>query len=202
MKLIKPLLVFVIMCVPVLASAQGQPGRGSPAPGGFQDRAGRVTWGFAIGLGGMHDGGSTVTNCLNCDFKPLALELDGHIGGMLSPRFGLMFEAQINAQTVHSSVFGDDAILSQSAAMIAGQFWLLPQLWIKGGLGIADLQIDDSFVTEDFGSGGVLMGAIGVELLSARNLALELQARVIQGTYNSLEDNVTSGTIGFGVNWY
>jgi hypothetical protein len=202
MKLIKPLLVFAIMCVPVLASAQGYQGRGSPVRGGFQDRAGRMTLGFAIGLGGMHDDGSTITSCVNCDFKPLAFEADGHIGGMLSPRFGLMFEAQVNLQTVHSSFFGDDAILSQGAAMIAGQFWLLPQLWIKAGLGIANLQIDDSFVTEDFGSGGVLMGAIGVELLSARNLALELQARVIQGTYNSLEDNVTSGTIGFGVNWY
>lgn len=206
MKPIKSLLVLAILCAPALASAQGYYyGRGAPRssiPGGFHDRTGRLTWGFAVGLGGMSDGGSAITSCSNCNFRPLALEADAHLGGMLSPRFALMFEAQVNGQTVQKNGFDGDTIVTQGAAMIAAQFWLLPQLWIKGGLGLANLQVDDAFFTEDFGTGGALMGAIGVELLSARNFALELQGRVIEGTYNSLDDHVTSGTIGFGINWY
>jgi len=184
MKPMKSLLVLAILCAPALASAQGY-GRG-----------------FGVGLGGMHDGGSAITSCVNCDIKPLALELDAHIGGMLGPRFALMFEAQFNGQTVQSDFRNGDTILSQGAAMVAGQFWILPQLWVKGGIGLANLQVDDAFFTEDFGTGGALMGAIGVELLSARNFAFELQGRLIEGAYNSLDDNVTSGTIGIGINWY
>jgi hypothetical protein len=86
--------------------------------------------------------------------------------------------------------------------MLAGQFWLLPQLWIKGGLGFAHLEVDDQFFTEDFGTGVALMGAAGIELFSAPNFALELQGRLIEGSYHSLDDNVTSGTIGIGINWY
>lgn len=150
----------------------------------------------------MHDGGSAITSCLNCDFSPLTLEGDFHIGGMLSPRFALLFELQGNIQTVHSDVLDGDTVLSQGAAMVAAQFWVLPQLWIKGGLGFSHLQIDDEFFTEDFGNGGAAMGAIGIELLSARNFALDLQGRLIQARYNSLDDTITSGTVGIGISWY
>lgn len=207
MKPIKSLLVLAILCAPALAAAQGYYGPGgraprSSVPGGFHDRTGRLTWGIAVGLGGMHDGGSAITSCTNCNFKPLAFEGDFHLGGMLSPRFGLMFEGQVNGQTVQPDLRNGDTFVTQAAAMIAAQFWVIPQLWIKGGLGLANLRVDDAFFTEDFGTGGAIMGAVGVELLSARNFALELQGRVIEGTYNSLNDNVTSGTIGFGINWY
>jgi hypothetical protein len=206
MKPIKSLLVLAIVCVPALAAAQGYyGGYGRPrsaVPGGFHDRTGRLTWGFAVGLGGMHDGGSTITTCVNCDFKPLAFEGDFHLGGMLTPRFGLMFEGQVNGQTIQADRFNGDTFLTQGAAMIAAQFWIIPQLWVKGGLGLASLRVDDGVFVDDFGTGGAIMGAVGVELLSARNFALELQGRVIEGTYNSLNDNITSGTIGFGINWY
>ena len=46
------------------------------------------------------------------------------------------------------------------------------------------------------------MGAVGFELLSARNFAVDLQGRLIQGSYNGLDDSVTSGTVGVGINWY
>ncbi|HEU4731818.1 MAG TPA: hypothetical protein VFT22_28180 [Kofleriaceae bacterium] len=205
MKPIKSLLVLAIVCVPMLASAQGyyrRGGPGEPIPGGFHNRAGRLTFGFGVGLGGMGDNGSAITSCDNCNYNPIALEADVHIGGMLTPRFALMFEAQVNGQTIHSDRFDGDTTLTQGAAMIAAQFWLMPVLWIKGGLGFANLQVDDTFVTQDLGTGGALMGALGVELLSARNFALELQGRIIEGTYNSGDDHVTSGTIGLGINWY
>lgn len=204
MKPIKSLLVLAIVCAPVLASAQGYYGRG-PEPtlaGGFHNRVGHLTFGFAVGLGGMGDNGSAITGCDNCNYNPAAFEVDGHVGAVLTPRFALMLELQANGQVIHSDVIDGSTTLTQGAAMIAGQVWLLPVLWLKGGLGFSSLQTDNSFITEDLGNGIAVMGAIGVELLSARRFALELQGRLIEGTYNSGDDHVTSGTIGFGINWY
>jgi hypothetical protein len=210
MKPIKSLLVLAIILAPGLAAAQGYYGGGggggyynqpTTIPGGFHDRTGRLAWGFSIGLGGMHDDGSGITNCDNCANAP-AVEVDGHIGGMLGPRFALLFEGQVNARTVHSDVLNGDTVLSQSTAMIAAQYWLTPQLWLKGGLGLAGLQADNSYVTYDYGTGGAIMGAIGFELMSTRMFAIDLQGRLIEGAYNSGNDHVTAGNIGLGFNWY
>jgi hypothetical protein len=207
MKPIKSLLVLAIMLAPGLVAAQGyyggpgyynQPNR---IPGGFHDRTGRLTFGASFGLGGMHDDGSGITNCDNCA-NAAAFELDGHIGGMISPRFALLFEGQVNGRTVHSDVYNGDTLLSQSTEMVAGQFWITPQLWIKAGLGLAQLQADSTYVTYDYGTGGALMGAVGFELLSARFFAVDLQGRLIEGAYNSGNDHVTAANVGIGINWY
>ena len=123
------------------------------------------------------------------------------IGGFLTPRFALMAEGQINAQTV-SSDFYDDTVLSMNTLMIAGQYWVTPQFWIKGGIGVSQLFADNAYEVWDFGTGGAIMGAAGFELFSARNFAIDLQGRIIQGSFNSLNDHVTSGTVGVGINWY
>lgn len=204
MKPIKSLLVLAILFAPALASAQRYyRGNSSPmAPGGFHNRTNRLTFGVGLGVGFMHDGGSAITSCFNCDVEPWAVEADFHIGGMLTPRFALMFEAQGNLQTIQANDFDEDTVLTQGAGLFAAQFWVLPQFWIKGGIGFAHLQVDDTYFVDDFGSGGALLLAGGVELFSARNFAFELQGRLLQTSYNSLDDNITSGTIGIGVNWY
>lgn len=205
MKTIKSLFILGIVAMPALASAQGYYGGGGyaqPAAGGFHNRTGRLAWGVGLELGGMHDDGSAITSCSNCDYNPLTLELDAHIGGMLGPRFALMAEFQVNGQTIHSSFVNGDTTLTQGAVMLAGQFWILPQLWIKGGIGFSHLQTDDAYFTQDLGSGGAIMGAAGFEVFSARNMAVDLEARIIEGTYNSGDDHLTSGTIGVGISWY
>ena len=213
MKPIKSLLVFAFLLAPGVAAAQGYYGGSGPGyysqppapalPGGFHNRMGRLAVGGSIGLGGMHDSGSNVTNCTNCDYNPIAVELDGHIGGFLTPRFALMAEGQINAQTVQSDLY-DDTTLSMNALMIAGQYWVTPQLWIKGGLGFANLQVEDTFygpVTRPE-NGTALMGAIGYELLSARHLSIDLQGRLLNGAYKGIDDHITAASIGIGINWF
>lgn len=206
MKPIKSLLVLAVLLAPGLAGAQGYygggGGYGAPLPGGFHNRMGRLMSGVSLGVGGMHDDGSGITNCGNCDYNPLAVELDGHIGGMISPRFALMAELQFNGQTVHSDVINGDTILSQSALMLAGQFWITPQLWVKGGLGFAHLDAQDAYTQYDFGGGSAIMGAVGFEILSARFFAVDLQGRLIEGSYHGFDDHITSGTVGLGLNWY
>jgi hypothetical protein len=205
MKPIKSLLVLAVMLAPGIAGAQGYYGGGyaAPLPGGFHNRVGRLMSGVSVGLGGMHDGGSGITQCdQSCDYNPLAVEVDGHLGGMINARFALMAEVQVNAQTVHSDALNGDTVLSQGALMLAGQFWVTPQLWVKGGIGFAHLDAQDDYTQYDFGGGGAIMGGVGYEVLSARFFAVDLQARLIEGSYHGLDDHITSGTIGVGLNWY
>jgi hypothetical protein len=200
------------------AAAAAQPGYGPPpppppggyysqpttVPGGFHDRAGRMAIGFSFGLGGMNIGDDDVT-CGNCDYDPIAGEFDFHIGGMLSPRFALLFEVQGNAQTVEENLYGATSLV-QATAMVAGQYWLTPQLWIKGGIGGASLSYsyDDGYESqsENIDEGMALMGGVGYELLSARTFSIDLQGRLVSGSYDSFEQNVTAGTIGVGFNWF
>ena len=207
MKPIKSILVLaIILGATGVAGAQGYYGGGygpPPLPGGFHNRMGRLAWGFSVGIGGMHDNGSGITACDNCDYNPVAFEGDFHLGGFITPRLALLGEFQVNAQTVHSDAIDGDTILNQGAIMLAAQYWLTPQLWVKGGLGFADLQASDSVGDNwDFGGGVAIMGAVGFELLSSRRFALDLQGRIIEGEYNSSEDHITSGTVGLGFNWY
>ncbi len=208
MKPIKLLFAFAVLLVPGLASAQYYGGGGGGyyqqpqgAPGGFHQRTGRLAYGIGIGVGGMHDNGSTI-QCDNCATSP-ALELDGHIGGMLSPRFALLFEAQSNLRTIHSDAYNGDTILSNNAGMIAAQYWLTPQLWIKGGLGLANLQVNDpGYATYTSGTGGAIMGAVGLELASMRYFAVDLQGRIIEANYGGDIGSVTAANVGIGFNWY
>jgi hypothetical protein len=207
MKPIKLLFVFAVLFIPSIAGAQYYGGGGgyyqqpNRVPGGFHQRTGRLALSIGLGLGGMHNNGSTIQGD-NCATSA-ALEVDGHIGGMLSPRFGLLFEAQSNFRTIHSDAYNGDTVLSNNAGMIAGQFWLTPQLWIKGGLGLANLQVNDQgYASYTSGTGGAIMGAVGFEVASMRFFSVDLQGRVIEANYGGDIGSVTAANVGIGFNWY
>lgn len=211
-------LVFgAVLLVPTLASAQGYygppPGGGGyyggpppVAPGGFWAREGRLALGFSIGLGGMSSNAYGDITCSNCDYNPIAVEIDGHVGGMLSSRFALLLELQGNIQTVNDNGQGGTVTLSQGVVMAAGQFWLTPKLWLKGGVGVAHLSYDynDAYGSQSqpIDNGGAIMGAAGYELYSTPEFAVDLQGRIIDGSYKGINDHITSATVGLGFNWY
>lgn len=218
MKRIHLVAFAAVLAAPAVAAAQ--PGHGRPTsppppqqgyysqapgiPGGFHDRAGRMALGFSFGLGGMTANDESI-GCAGCDYDPIAVEFDFHIGGMLSPRLALLFEVQANVQTVAENAYYVET-LGSGAGMIAAQYWLTPQLWLKGGLGFASLSVsrDDGYVTESSDSveGGAAMGAVGYELLSARTFSIDLQGRLITASYDDIDANITSGTVGVGFNWF
>jgi hypothetical protein len=121
-----------------------------------------------------------------------------------------MGELQANFQTLASDRFtGDTEVLTQAALMLAAQYWLTPQIWIKGGVGFASMQVDRSY----FGDGIVdestipengiaVMGAIGFEILSARRFSVDLQGRLLNGSYDQIGYNLTAASIGIGLNWF
>lgn len=210
MKPIKALLVAsALTLVPAAASAQGYyggPAYSAPAsqlPGGFHNRQGRLIFGGSLGLGGMSDSGGDI-ECASCDYSPLAGQLSGHVGGFITPRMALLGELQFNAQTIGTDGY-DSEVLVQSALMLAAQYWITPQLWVKGGVGFANLRVDHSYygtVAEVPENGFALMGAVGFELLSARNFSVDLQGRLINGSYDSVNNNVTGASVGVGLNWF
>jgi hypothetical protein len=219
MTAMKPILSLVsvvggLALLPALAAAQPSSGRGNPgyysqppaAPGGFHYRHGMPMVGFSLGLGGMKVDENKVT-CPSCDYNPIGVEGDFHIGGMLSDRLGLMLELQGNAQTVDDSYYGSTT-LSQGTAMVAAQYWLTPTIWLKGGLGWAHLayEYDDYYYQDTYSDpvddGAALMAGAGIELYSADNMAIDLQARFITAGYDGINSKVAALTAGVGINWY
>ncbi|MFN0245642.1 MAG: hypothetical protein ACKV2T_01955 [Kofleriaceae bacterium] len=220
MKPSKLLFVLAFMLlVPTAASAQGYRRgggggyyQGQPPsyqlPGGFWNRQGRLTFGGSFGLGGMSDRFGDI-ECMNCDYNPLSAMVEGHIGGFIGPRLALLGEVGVNGQTVSSDLSGDTTTLIQGTLMIAAQFWITPQLWIKGGIGFANLRLERSYYGDGIvdessipENGMALMAAVGYELLSSRHFAIELTGRLVNGAYKGIDNTVTGGTIGVGVNWY
>ena len=51
-------------------------------------------------------------------------------------------------------------------------------------------------------AGMALMGGIGFELLSAQRFSVDLQGRVLAGTYDKVDQQVTAASVGVGVNWF
>lgn len=173
-------------------------------PGGFWDRRG-LSLGVGVGLGGMKSDDGGPIACVNCDYNPASVGLDFHIGGMIDPRVALLFEYWGTFQTTEVGAYGTE-VLGQNLSMAALQYWVTPQLWIKGGLGVAILTqtFDDGYVLyeESRASGIGAMGAIGYELLSARHFAIDLQLRVGTGSYEGIGERINAGTIGVGFNWF
>lgn len=211
MKLNALVLLGLAVVVPTLApsEASAQPGGGyysqpppnSTLPGGFHNRQGRLTFGFSVGVGGMHDDFGDI-ECDGCE--ALSGQVSGHIGGFVAPRVALMFEAQANIQQVSQGFFvEDDVFLTQAAALVAAQIWVAPQLWVKGGLGLASLQLSDNAGNESQPENGTaVMGAIGYEVFSSRYMAVDIEGRLINGAYEGIDNNITAGSVGLGISWY
>lgn len=213
MKPIKSLLVLALVLPLAPTDAFGQPGGyysqpppNSQLPGGFHNRTGRLIFGFNLGLGSMEDNGGDI-ECSNC--SALAGQAAGHIGGFVGPRLALMGELHGNVQTLSDDAFEGTSQLVQSALMVAAQYWVTPQLWIKGGIGFANLQVDYSYYGDGIidassqpENGLAIMGAVGFELFSARYFSVDVQGRLVNGSYDSIDYQVTGGSIGVGVNWF
>ncbi|HKE14748.1 MAG TPA: hypothetical protein VKB80_07785 [Kofleriaceae bacterium] len=191
------------------SSAGAQPG--APPPPGYggggygyygppPDAARRgLTLGVGLGLGLM-DSDSNLTDCFGCgDDQPLALALDAHLGVMLSPHLALLGEVFWQGQGVDGDTFD---WIGQTMLMGAIQFWLTPQLWIKGGLGVASLTLHYEDFDDELDTGVAVMGAAGFELLSSPWFSIDIQGRLASGSYDGIDDHVNVGTVGLGFNWY
>ncbi len=163
------------------------------------------TIGFGFGLGAM-DSANDLFRCAGCGKGDgiAAGSVDFHIGGMLTPRLALLLEVWGTGGVLDNA---GDVLLSQMMAMGAAQYWVSPKLWIKGGIGAAELRIDRdaSTYSEDLDNGLGIMAAVGYELLARRGFVMDFQFRVGAGFYDDLGadgDEVSAASFGLGFNWY
>ena len=169
----------------------------------YTERRG-FTVGLSFGVGGMGTETGAI-DCFDCEGDPLAGGVTAHIGYMISPRLSLLLEwsgSFKNLDAVGAEMF------IQSQGLIGAQYWLTPKLWLKGGLGAsyASVSYDDGWAQQDVGvaEGGALAAAIGYEILSGPRFAIDLQARLGVGLYESFNyrDQIESGHIGVGFSWF
>jgi len=122
---------------------------------------------------------------------------------MINPRLALMGEIWGTGQSVEAS--GSTTLL-QTMVLGVAKYWVTPQLWLKGGLGVANLSysIDTGrdVVSDDVDAGGAIMGGIGYDIMSSRRFALDVQLKGGAGTYDGINEQVSSGMLNLGFTWF
>lgn len=153
--------------------------------------------GFGINFGEISCAGT------GCDDVTEAVGIDIHLGSMISPRTGLGFDLWAMTHTE------DNLTITHAIATLGVQYWLLPRLWVKGGLGVAqaawkyDGPINLENQTEYVPA---IMGAVGYEILVGRSFALDVQLRGGTGFYGDADNGTDVQTsnvgIGAGFTWF
>jgi hypothetical protein len=190
-------LAAMMTALPSLAAAQGYgppPRPAGPVSNGPQADAegfwprGGLYGGIGVGLGAI---------TFDCDFCAEAsnegFAFHGDLGWRVTPRIGVFADVYTIFATGFEIVsdFGvDDAVLGNTVVTFGGQAWVLPQVWIKGGIGAAG----ETFYTEleefEGDEGPAFMIAAGYEVMSSPTMSIDLELRAGVGLY----DEETGGT--------
>jgi tetratricopeptide (TPR) repeat protein len=186
----------------LLPGSGGAPVAAGPAAG-VQAAAGggRAGWTFGVGLGL----GSLQAECDTCRDSFEAGGLHGHAGWLWRP--SLSFEVDVWGM-VHSE---GALTVHQTLAVVAARYWVLPRLWLKGGVGVASAGYRWSAALLNFedrteNKPGLMLAA-GYELFERRGMAVDAQLRYGTGLY---EKNVGDAYVvkahslmlGAALNWY
>ncbi len=122
------------------------------------------------------------------------------LGGMIAPDMGLLVDAW-----GMSHRDGDHATFTHAILTGAIRYWLVPRLWLSGGVGVAEASWHYSSDVVDFQSRSdtvpAVMGAIGLELLSSPAFAMNLELRAGSGFFEN-DTRVRNVSLGLGVDWY
>jgi hypothetical protein len=145
---------------------------------------------FGLALGG---GAISASDCPACG-GGIAGEV--HLGGMINPRMAIMADVWGIAHP-----YGDNTL---SNTMLTGalQYWVADQLWLKGGIGVANISLSDP-TGADYGNSESALGLLaagGFEALQSSTFALDVQLRVGYGAYSS--GGASNVAVLVGLNWY
>jgi hypothetical protein len=193
-------IVAAALAMPVTAAAQpghtppGKPATGEPSPGEQPlasplDTHRGLMIGFSLGAGTV-----APTDCQRCDI-PRGMAVDAWVGWFLRPRLALLYDVFV--------VLIADAEEGYSAgnvvASLGAQYWVTPTIWVKGGVGMAELVVA-TYVGEGKTRGpGVTAGA-GLELLRKGRFAIDIEARVSHGDFDG--HGLTNFGVLLGANWH
>lgn len=176
-----------------------------PPPRGVY-RSGLV-YGFSLGIGSF-----SFANC--GDICGAAGMGEFHIGGMIAPRLALEGDFWGGIHAFSDTDFGlGDGTTFNGIYTLALQYWLTDIIWIKGGLGLGNVQISvscdiDTDCNVDDETGFAFMLGAGIEIVQSYNFALDLQLRYGNVVYKAADNggqgdgdtNMFAFMVGF--NWY
>lgn len=156
------------------------------------------TFGIGLGVGHIACEDDEGNDCDGGDIEAGGLSL--RAGTMIGPGAALVGEAW----AMHHDE--DSAELTQTMLTAQVRGWLAPRLWLQGGLGVAR-----TTVNYDLGGGAeltgesdvvpALAGSVGVELVSDRSFALDLELKGGTGLYED-DLRVYNASLGVGLSFY
>ena len=193
--------------VQVAAIAEAQPGRyyaepppPEPPPPYVAPPPVRrgLTLGVDLGIGSM-EADSGPIRCDGCEGDRAAGSLGFWIGAMLDPRWALLFHGSFTGQALDDN--GDETLIN-ATALVALKWWLSRRLWIKGGLGFASLTISGPFGDDLVAEGGAGMLGAGFEVVHAPRFSLDLSLTATSSSYEAIDDTISTGILGVGLNWF
>jgi hypothetical protein len=186
------LTIAVLCAAPRVAAAQATT---EPPP---DPRVG-LFGGFGLHAGNMSCEGE------NCPSFRKGGGLDGHIGWAFTPKIALIGDLYFLGSTE------DNLTITQTFATIGVRAWLVPIIWVQGGLGNAHATFDyDAGILGNFESHtddvpGLVIAA-GLELLRSPRFSLDLEVRAGFGFYGDEGDEAdTTGrntSLGVGFTWF
>ncbi len=169
----------IVLAVVLAVASRAEAQRASPPA------EGALLFGGGVGAGVMspHD-------CAGCA-RAGGLALDVAIGGFLTSRLAVMGDLFSVATEQHGVAF------ASTVATAAVQYWLLPALWLRGGAGMARLQVAGGPGTDSaFG----FSAAVGHAILHDGRFELDLRARFAHGGYEG--HGVSSLALLLAASWY
>jgi hypothetical protein len=135
----------------------------------------------------------------DCDGFVEAGGLQGHAGGMITPRLAILGDVWSMGQR-------DGRLsLNQTIVTAAARWWPTSRIWLSGGIGVArasfsyDADVVDIMDRSDTVPG--YMGAVGLEVISSSTFALDLQLRAGTGVYEE-DSRIRNAAVSVAANWY
>lgn len=158
-----------------------------------REERGGLALGVELGGGHMECEGE------GCDGVTEAGGLSVNAGVLLTPNFGIMVDGWMMAHRE------DRLTLTHGMATIGPQLWIGP-FWVRGGVGVARASFNYDAGPVDVGDKSdtvpAAMAALGIEVISTPDFALDVRLRGGTGFFNDGDTEVRNLSLGLGANWY
>lgn len=197
-RIVAPALALgLALAIPAAAQAQDPY---APAHQPVQNVRSGLIFGFGIGGGELSCEDVSSEGDGPCDGVTEAGSFDVHLGGMLTPRLALMGDLWVMGHTE------DFLTVSQTISTAAVQYWVLPRVWVKAGLGGAHARFSYNGpfvnVTDRSQTVPAAMIGAGIELLAKKSFAMDLQFKAGTGFYKDDDTKAHNASLTLGFNWY
>jgi hypothetical protein len=153
--------------------------------------------GLAIGI--ELGGGHMECQGVGCDGVTESGGASVNLGVMLAPNLAIMADGWMMAHR------DDRLTLTHGIATIGPQLWMGP-FWVRGGVGVARASFNYDAGIIDIGDETetvpAAMAAIGFEVISTRDFALDVRLRGGTGFFHDGDTEVRNLSLGVGANWY